>query len=268
MVVIALTLLASLWLSSLLEARLTRARGLDPSLRIVFSRISKAFFTLIAILVSFSLINIDITALSVFTGALGVGIGMGLQKISSNYVAGFILLLDRSIRLGNFIQVNSEVSGKVTEITTRYTVLNNMAGVEFIVPNETLIANIVQNQTFSDSRIRMTVSVSVAYSSDLDRVLPILESIALQAERVLKDPAPSARIARFADSGIDLDLSFWIADMQNGTIVLRSQINLMIWRRFREEGIEIPFPQREVRLLQQTSTQPVAQDSPLQNTNP
>ncbi|MDR3055358.1 MAG: mechanosensitive ion channel [Zoogloeaceae bacterium] len=253
MVVIVLTLLASLWASSLVEAKLKGAREIDVSLRIVLGRMCKALFVLFAVLLSFSLIGLDITALSVFTGALGVGLGMGLQKIASNYVSGFIILLDRSIRLGNIIQVSGDVSGTVTQITTRYTVLKNLVGMEFIVPNESLVANIVQNQTFSDSRTRAQTSVSVAYSSDLEKVLPLLEAVARAHPRVITEPAPLATIARFADSGIDLDLGFWISDPQNGTSLLRSQINLEIWRRFRAEGIEIPFPQREVRLLETTA---------------
>lgn len=259
MVVIVLTLLMSLWASSLVESRLKGATEIDLSLRIVLGRVSRALFVLFAVLLSFSLIGLDITALSVFTGALGVGLGMGLQKIASNYVSGFIILLDRSIRLGNIIQVNSETSGTVTQITTRYTVLKNLVGLEFIVPNESLVANIVQNQTFSDTRARVLTSVSVAYSSDLEKVLPLLESIARAHPRVLIDPAPLAVLTRFGDSAIDLDLSFWISDPQNGSSLLKSQINLEIWRRFRAEGIEIPFPQREVRLLGSTTPQPIQQ---------
>ncbi|MDR0735755.1 MAG: mechanosensitive ion channel [Zoogloeaceae bacterium] len=249
LVVIVLTLLFSLWAASLVENRLMGVTGIDPSLRIVLTRMSKALFVLCAVLLSFSLIGLDITALSVFTGALGVGLGMGLQKIASNYVSGFIILLDRSIRLGNIVQIDAQTGGTVTQITTRYTVLRNLVGLEFIVPNEALVANIVQNQTFSDSRTRVLTSVSVAYSSDLEKILPLLERIARVQPRVLADPGPRAVIVRFADSGIDLELSFWINDPENGTSALRSQINLEIWRRFRDEGIEIPFPQREVRLL-------------------
>ncbi|MDR2365003.1 MAG: mechanosensitive ion channel [Zoogloeaceae bacterium] len=249
LVVVVLALLFSLWIASLLEVRLMRATEIDVSLRIVLTRMSKALFVFFAVLLSFSLIGLDITALSVFTGALGVGLGIGLQKIASNYVSGFIILLDRSIRLGNIVQIDDQTGGIVTQITTRYTVLRNLVGLEFIVPNEVLVANIVQNQTFSDSRTRVVTGVSVAYSSDLEKALSLLESIAREHPRVLADPEPRAMIVRFADSGIDLELGFWIADPENGTGVLRSQINLELWRRFRAEGIEIPFPQREVRLL-------------------
>ncbi|MCL2021802.1 MAG: mechanosensitive ion channel [Betaproteobacteria bacterium] len=251
LVVVVLILLSSLWLSSILEGRLLRSDHLDISLRIVLVRVSKALFVLFASLFGFSLIGLDITALSVFTGALGVGLGIGLQRIASNYVSGFIILLDRSIRMDNLVHVNNETSGVVTQITTRYTVLKNLVGEEFIVPNETLVTNIVRNQTFSDSILRVVTAVSVTYASDLEKVLPLLESIARAQERVLKDPAPAANVIRFSDRGIDLELGFWVNDPEKGIVALRSQINLAIWRRFREEGIEIPFPQREVRILGQ-----------------
>jgi small-conductance mechanosensitive channel len=250
LVVVMLTLLASLWIASMVEVRLMRDNDMDASLRIVLARISRALLILLSLLLSFSMVGIDITALSVFTGALGVGLGLGLQKIASNYVAGFIILLDRSILLGNLIRLDGEVSGVVTQITTRYTVLRNLVDQEFIVPNESLIANIVQNQTYSNSRFRASIQVSVAYGADLEQVLPLLEDIARAQPRVLRDPAPCALITAFADSGIDLELGFWVNDPENGTSVLRSTINLEIWRRFREQGIEIPFPQREVRILE------------------
>ncbi|MDD3483540.1 mechanosensitive ion channel family protein [Azovibrio restrictus] len=249
LVVVMLTLLASLWAASLVEARLMGATEMDSSLRIVLVRVSKALFILVSVLLSFSLVGIDITALSVFTGALGVGLGLGLQKIASNYVSGFIILLDRSIRLGNIIQLDAQTSGTVTQITTRYTVLKNMVGLEFIVPNEALVANIVQNQTYSDTRVRVATSVSVAYDADLERVVALLEDIARAQPRVLQDPPPRALVTMFADSGINIDLGFWINDPDQGSGALRSDINMEIWRRFRQEGIEIPYPQREVRVL-------------------
>ncbi|MDR1849959.1 MAG: mechanosensitive ion channel [Zoogloeaceae bacterium] len=251
MIVVVLILLFSLWLSSLLESRLLRSPELDDSLRIVLVRVSKAFFMLVAVLLSLSLIGLDITALSVFTGALGVGLGMGLQRIASNYVSGFIILLDRSIRLGNLIQVGGDANGAVTQITTRYTVLKNLVGEEFIVPNEALVTNVVRNQSFSDSLARVVTAVSVAYSSDLEKVLPLLERIAREQPRVLTQPAPSASLVRFADSGIDLELSFWVRDPEKGTGGLRSQVNLAIWRNFRDEGIDIPFPQCVVHVQSQ-----------------
>lgn len=248
---ILVTVVLALWVGGLLEARLMRVQGLDSSLRMVSVRVAKALLALIALMAGLSLVGIDITALSVFTGALGVGLGFGLQKIASNYVSGFIILLDRSIRLGNVVQVGNDTSGTVTEITTRYTVLKNLAGVEFIVPNETLIGSTVQNQSYSDSRVRVAFSIGVAYDTpDLDAVLRLMEETAAAHPRVIADPPPRAFLLNFGDSAILLELGFWIADPEEGSGSVRSDVALALWRVFRERGVEIPFPQRVVRLLQ------------------
>ncbi len=247
-VTVFLTVVIALWLAGLLESRLL-GMDLDSSLRIVAVRVVKALLTLVAILVSLSLVGIDMTALSVFTGALGVGLGFGLQKIASNYVSGFIILLDRSIRIGNVVQVDASTAGAVSQITTRYTVLRNPAGIEFIVPNENLVSNIVQNQTFSDNRVRVATTVGVAYDTDLEQAMALMREAAAAQPRVLADPAPATALIRFGDSSIDLEVGFWIEDPEAGTGNVRSEVNLAIWRAFRDQGVVIPFPQREVRLL-------------------
>src|SRR5574343_591222 len=247
-----LTVVFALWIAGVIEARLMRIHSLDANLRIVGVRVAKEALTVVAILASLALVGIDMTALSVFTGALGVGLGFGLQKIASNYVSGFIILLDRSIRLGNIVQVGND-SGQVTQITTRYTVLKHPGGTEFIVPNETLIGSTVQNQTYSDRRLRLVTAVGVAYGSDLDRVMSIMVTVAEAHPRVLRDPAPKVLLTQFADSAINLELGFWIDDPEEGRGNVISDINIGIWRAFREQGIEIPFPQREVSLLDQAS---------------
>ncbi|MEN3374082.1 mechanosensitive ion channel domain-containing protein [Dechloromonas sp. ZS-1] len=251
-VTVFLTVVFALWVAGVIERKLMRVDALDSSLRIVGVRVAKALLTVIAIVTSLSLVGIDMTALSVFTGALGVGLGFGLQKIASNYVSGFIILLDRSIRLGNIVQVGND-AGQVTQITTRYTVLKHPGGTEFIVPNETLIGSTVQNQTYSDRRLRLATAVGVAYGSDLDRVMSIMVAVAEAHPRVLRDPAPKVLLTQFADSAINLELGFWIDDPEEGRGNVISDINIGIWRAFREQGIEIPFPQREVRLLDQAS---------------
>lgn len=244
-----LTVLAALWIAGMLEVRLMGIRELDSSLAIVAVRMAKALLTVAALLISLGLVGIDMTALSVFTGALGVGLGFGLQKIASNYVSGFIILLDRSIRIGNVIQVDAGVAGTVTRITTRYTVVRNLTGVEYIVPNENLVSGIVSNQSYSDTKVRLAITVSVAYGSDLEHVMALMRAAAASLPRVLVEPEPSVLLTRFADSGIDLELGFWIADPEQGTGNVRSEVSLAVWRSFREQGIEIPFPQREVRVL-------------------
>ena len=171
-----------------------------------------------------------------------------MQKIAANYVSGFILLLDRSIRIGNLISVGN-VRGIVSQITTRYTVLKGMTGIESIVPNETLVGSIVQNETFTDPKVRVAVPIQVGYATDLEKAMAIMIEAAQAQPRVMEDPAPGAFLESFADSGINLQLGFWIRDPAEGTLGIRSAINIQIWRRFKEEGIEIPFPQREVRVL-------------------
>ena len=247
-VTVFLTVVAALWVAGLLERKLMRIATLDSSLRIVGIRVAKALLTVVAIVTSLSLVGIDMTALSVFTGALGVGLGLGLQKIASNYVSGFIILLDRSIRIGNIIQIGAD-TGQVTQITTRYTVLKHPGGTEFIVPNETLIASTVQNQTYSDTRLRLATTIGVAYSTDLDIAMGLMAEVAAAHPRVLADPGPKVFLTLFAESSVNLELGFWIADPEEGRGNVVSDINLAIWRAFREHGIEIPYPQREVRIV-------------------
>jgi small-conductance mechanosensitive channel len=245
---IFLTVVFALWIAGVIEARLIRIHTLDANLRIVGIRVAKAGLTVIAILTSLALVGIDMTALSVFTGALGVGLGFGLQKIASNYVSGFIILLDRSIRIGNIIQVGSD-SGEVTQITTRYTVLKHPGGSEFIVPNETLIGSTVQNQTYSDTQIRLTTTIGVAYDTDLDLACRLMTEAAAAHPRVLASPPPKVFLTQFADSSISLELGFWISDPEEGKGNIVSDVNFVVWRAFKENGVSIPFPQREVRLL-------------------
>ncbi|MFN3884404.1 MAG: mechanosensitive ion channel family protein [Rhodocyclaceae bacterium] len=243
------TLLIALWLGVFVEARLMGAQTLDGNLRLVLARLARALLALLAVLIALPAVGIDLTALSVFGGAFGVGLGFGMQKIAANYVSGFIILLDRSIQLGNLIEVGGQ-RGVVTRITTRYTVLRGAGGVETIVPNEMLVGSMINNETYSDTQVRIAIQVQVAYGSDLERALAILVEAARAQPRVLADPPPKAFVVRFADSGIDLELGFWIADPTEGTLQIRSDIHLAIWRAFQAAGIEIPFPQREVRLLQ------------------
>lgn len=243
-------LLLALWLGGILEARLMSAEGLDGNLRVVFARLMRALLIVLAVMIGLPLVGIDLTMLSVFGGALGVGLGFGLQKIAANYVSGFIILLDRSIRIGNVITVGGQ-RGLVTRITTRYTVLEARNGLEMIVPNEMLVASVIANETFSETQVRVPLKVQVAYGSDLERVQALLIEAALAQPRVLRDPPPKAHVLAFADSGIDIELRFWIADPEAGTGQIKSDIHLAIWKAFQAAGVEIPFPQREVRLLNQ-----------------
>jgi small-conductance mechanosensitive channel len=245
---VLLTLLVAMWIARVIERRLMATTGLDANVRLVMLRVAKTALILIAVLVALPMVGINLTTLSVFGGALGVGLGFGLQKIAANYVSGFIILLDRSLRLGNMISVGAE-RGIVTQINTRYTVIRAPSGVESLVPNETLVGSVVQNETFTDTRVSLALNFQVSYGSDVERAMALLVEIAQKQARVLSDPAPKAFLVGFAENGIDLRVSLWIADPQEGTLGVTSDINVEVWRRFRAEEIQIPFPQREVRLL-------------------
>ncbi|HPT48733.1 MAG TPA: mechanosensitive ion channel [Accumulibacter sp.] len=252
LITVICTVLVALWLSGVVDKRLSANETLDSNLRVVVGRLVKAVLSVIALLLSLSLVGIDITALSVFSGALAVGLGFGLQKIASNYVSGFIILLDRSIRIGNVIAIDPATSGVVRHITARYTVVRTLGGTEVIIPNEYLVSNIIRNESFSDTRVRLVISLQVAYNADLQLVMRLMKEAAQAQPRVLAEPPPQVLLTLFADSGINFDLAFWIADPQEGSGGIRSAINLAIWQAFQEHGIEIPYPQREVRLIGDT----------------
>jgi small-conductance mechanosensitive channel len=245
---VAMTLLLALWASAALEARLLRAESLHSSLRVVFARLARAVLLVAAVLVVLPLMGVDLTVLSVFGGALGVGLGLGLQKIASNYLSGFIILLDRSIRLGDMITVDGHY-GEVTRITTRYMVVRTLTGVEAIIPNDTLVTSTVLNHSYSDKRVRLAVRVQVGYRTEVPGLLALLVDLAKKHPRVLHDPEPTAQVLNLAESGIDVELGIWIEDPERGSQNVRSDISVAILREFQARGIEIPYPQREVRLL-------------------
>jgi small-conductance mechanosensitive channel len=247
---VVLTLLLALWVGAALEVRLMRAEGLHSSLRVVFARLGKAGLLVLALLVVLPLIGVDLTVLSVFGGALGVGLGLGLQKIASNYLSGFIILLDRSIRLGDMITADNQY-GEVTRITTRYVVVRSPNGVEAIIPNDALVTTTVLNHSYSDRSVRLAVKVQVGYGTQITEAMELLVAIARRHARVLQEPAPAAQVINLADSGVDLELGFWIKDVERGSQNVRSDISVELLSEFRARGIEIPYPQREVRLIGQ-----------------
>lgn len=245
---VAAALLLSLWLGNVIDNRLSHASGLDGNLQVAFSRLAKAILILLAVMIALPAVGIDLTALSVFGGALGVGLGFGLQKIASNYVSGFIILLERSIRIGNIIAVGAD-KGKVAKITTRYTVLRAGNGVESLIPNELLVSGTVQNETYSDTSVRYVLPVQVSYQDDPERVIALLEKIAVEHPQVVSTPEPKAFFVAFADSGINFELLYWLESPDINAQQVRSGLNRTIWKAFTEAGFSFPYPQREVRLL-------------------
>ncbi|NRR30163.1 mechanosensitive ion channel [Oxalobacteraceae bacterium] len=245
---VVLTLMLALWAGAALEERLMHIDGMHSNLRVVLARMGRAILIVVAVLASLSLVGIDLTVLSVFGGALGVGLGLGLQKIASNYVSGFVILLDRSLTIGDMITVD-KYSGRVTQINTRYTVLQGLDGVESIVPNEMLVSGAVQNSSLSNKMLWISTKVSVAYETELDPVLLLLEEAALSVERVSKEKPPSAQLLSFGADGLDLQVGFWIHDPENGRGGVISDVNRAIWRALKTNNISVPFPQREMRIV-------------------
>jgi small-conductance mechanosensitive channel len=245
---VCVTMVVALWLGSMFEERVMRSRSIDANLKVVLARIGRALLVLAAVLISFSLVGIDVTVLGVFGGALGVGLGFGLQKIASNYVSGFIILIDRSLRIGDSIHVGG-LQGIVTEIRTRYTTVRGLDGIETLIPNEKLITDVVQNHSSYLTRGYAKAAVQVAYESDLERAMVLLAEAARGVERVLEDPAPVPYLVSFGTDGLNLELHFWIADAAKGTTSVRSAVNRNIWRLFNEHGIGIPYPTRDVRIV-------------------
>jgi small-conductance mechanosensitive channel len=237
-------LIIALWISSVLEARLLRsATGGELSLRKAVSNATRALLMFVGLILALSTVGIDLTALSVLGGAVGVGIGMGLQKLTANYISGFVILAERSMRIGDCVRVDG-FEGFITQINARYTVVRSQTGRESIVPNELLITSRVENLSLADSRVSQTTSVSVGYTSDVDLVMQLLLAAALTQERVLRDPAPAANLTNFGADGLELTLVYWIDDIENGPGNLKSLVNLAILKALREHGIEIPYPQR------------------------
>ncbi len=238
-------LVLALWVSAAIERKLLSGSGHDLSLRKIAANIVRALLLFVGLLLALSAVGIDLTTLSVLGGAIGVGLGFGLQKIAANYISGFVILAERSLRIGDMVKVDS-FEGRITDIRTRYTVIRSLGGREAIVPNETLITQRVENFSLADPRVLYTANVQVAYGTDVRALQTRLVAAVAAVPRVLADPAPSVHLARFAADGMDLDVNFWILDAQNGQGNVKSDVNLVVLDVLDEDGIEIPFPQRVV----------------------
>ena len=240
----ALMLVLVLWISAVIEARLLRsASGGELSLRLALSNATRALLVFIGLLFALSALGMDLTALSVLGGALGVGLGFGLQKLAASYISGFVILAERSLRIGDNVRLDN-FEGRITRINARYSVILSLTGREAIVPNEMLISSRVENLSLANAQVWQSTVVSVAYSSDVDLVMALMLQAALSQARVLREPAPSVALSNFGADGLEFTLGYWLADAENGTLNLRSLVNLEILRLFRQRGIEIPLPQR------------------------
>ncbi|HEX4243597.1 MAG TPA: mechanosensitive ion channel domain-containing protein [Steroidobacteraceae bacterium] len=249
---LTLFVLVAIWISRWVDRRLKRLSTLAPSTRIGIAKFTNAFLIALSILIGLNAAGVDLTALTVLTGAIGLGLGFGLQSIAANFVSGFVLLMDRSIKPGDVISLSgqsgtsTENFGWVQELRGRYVVVRDRDGIEMLVPNQQLISNAVINWSYTDPRIRLKLPVRVSYRDDPEEALQLLLIACEGQRRVLREPAPVSRLMNFGESGIDLELRFWISDPQEGVNNVRSEVNRAIWRLFRERGITIPVAQREV----------------------
>ena len=265
----AVVLVLTLWLSAEIERRLVRGTASSISTRKIVANLVRVVLLVVGLLVALSVVGIPLTALSVLGGAVGVGIGFGLQKIAANYVSGFVILAERSVRIGDFVTVDT-FEGRITDIRTRYTVIRALNGREALVPNELLITQRVENATLADRKVLIVSPLQVAYGTDLEALLPHLTSIIATVPRVLKDPEPGVQLSGFGADGLNLNILFWIGDPENGQGNVRSEVNRRVLLALDEAGVEIPFPQCVVRHLQvaPTGAEPAGQVAPVGPVDP
>jgi len=244
-----------LWVASLisstLEARIRTSRSLTPSVQVLFSKLLKISLVTVAVLAAIGTTGIDLTALAVFGGAIGVGIGLGLQRVIANLFAGLILLLDKSIKPGDVVAV-AGTYGWVNTLGGRYVSVVTRDGIEHLIPNEEFIATRVENWTHSNTNVRLKTPIGVHYQSDVEKAIEVCIECAKDTPRVLVDPAPVCLMRGFGDSSVDLELRFWIRDANEGINNVRSEVLRRVWKAFHEHGIEIPYPQRDLHLRSST----------------
>jgi small-conductance mechanosensitive channel len=254
LVTVSVFVILALWVSRWLERRVIKLDALAPTMRIGIAKFLQAFLVGLSVLVGLNAAGLDLTTLNVLTGAVGIGLGFGLQSIAANFVSGFVLLMDRSIKPGDVISftgttgTTTEGFGWVEELRGRYVVVRDRDGVEMLVPNQHLINNPVINWSYTDPRVRLKLPVRISYKDDPEVAMKLLLEATEAHPRVLQEPPPVARLMSFGETGIELELRFWIPDPQSGVNNVRSDVNRRIWRLFKDHDITIPVAQREVRL--------------------
>jgi small-conductance mechanosensitive channel len=230
------SILVALSLATFLETRFMEAKALDINQRVILSKISRTILIVAGVLIALPMVGVDVTVLSVFGGALGVGLGFGLQKIASNYISGFIILLDRSLHIGDVVTVDNR-KGEVVSLTTRYVVLKGEDGTDFLIPNDIFITSAVASQTYSDRLLRLVLPMQISYESSIEAAANIMLDVAKKRSQVLGEPEPAVYFKEFGDNGITLELIVWVEDPEGGVPRLRSSLTLEIWSEFQKNGI-------------------------------
>jgi small-conductance mechanosensitive channel len=237
-----------LWVSSIFDNWVKNAKDLDANIKQLLTRISKVLIIGIGIYIILPSLGIDLTALSIFGGAVGVGLGFGLQKIASNFLSGFIILVDKSVKIGDRVIIN-DVTGTITKITTRYTVMQAFDGSEIIIPNERFITDTIINQTHTNNEISLDLMISVSYTANLTLAIEIIRNCIQQIDNIRKDKEPSVYIKTLNASGIDIFIRVWPEDPINETNLVRNKLNIALVESLQAHQIEIPFPKLDVNLI-------------------
>lgn len=243
-----------LWLSSLVarlvDSRLRYLEGVTPAARVLIGKVLRIFLYLLAVVTALTFVGVNLTALAVFSGALGIGLGFGLQKVVSNLFSGIILLLDRSLKPGDVIETG-DAYGWIKQMGARYTTVETRDGKEYLIPNEHLITEQVINWSYSDTAVRLKIGVGISYHSDVHRARELMIEAALSEPRVMDEGihAPKAHLVDFGNSSVDFELRIWVSDPQQGLVNVASNIRLAIWDLFHQNGIEFPFPQRDIHIV-------------------
>ena len=240
-----------LWITKivgqLIEGRIKLSANLSPSMKALSTKLLHIVLAVVAVIVALKIVGINLTAFAVFGGAIGVGLGFGLQKIFANLVSGFILLLDKSIKPGDVIAIGNYY-GRVDSLGARYVSVSTRDGIEHLIPNEELITTRVENWSHSQNLLRIRKSIGVHYKSDIRKAIALCLEAAEETPRILKDPAAACHLMEFAESSVKLELRFWIDDPMNGRANVVSALLLSIWDKFHEHGIEIPYPQSDIHI--------------------
>ncbi|MFO1376598.1 MAG: mechanosensitive ion channel [Steroidobacteraceae bacterium] len=261
---VTLFVIVSIWVARWIEQRVRNLEPLAPATRIGIAKFIQAVLIGFGVLLGLRASGVDLTALTVFSGAIGIGLGFGLQSIAANFVSGFVLLMDKSIKPGDVISftgtpgTSTEGFGWVQELRGRYVVVRDRDGVETLVPNQHVITNMVINWSHTDPKVRLKLPIRISYRDDPEVALAVLLRAAENHPRILVDPKPVSRLMRFGEYAMELELRFWIIDPQEGVNNVRSDVNRRIWKLFREHGITIPVPQQQVRLLDDGDTRGAA----------
>ena len=246
-----LVLMLSLWLSAVIEQRVLSQTVSDLSMRKVAANVLRAVLLLIGLLLALSAVGVDLTALSVLGGALGVGLGLGLQKLAANYVSGFVVLIERSVRIGDHIRVDG-MEGQVTDIKTRYTLLRDTNGRESIIPNDMLITQRVDNFSLSDAAVALQTVVLVAVENDAAQVQAVLQEALGKVSDVLPEPPAQVFFSRFSADGLEMTLNFWVANQLHTRMAVLSRVNTAVWSALSAAGIQLPPPKAIANLSTST----------------